>query len=135
MGNLYRPNVDYTLATQVVGDNQKVAFIPSFQQVDATGVAVGGASSSFATTQAASSVSPAAATLLVAARPGRRSVTLTNITGTQDIYIVPDNRTTGVSTGFLLAGTKGASLTLATNAALYGTSPTAAQTIGVMETF
>lgn len=42
MGNLYRPNTDYTLATQVVGDNGKVAFIPSFQAVGPTGTPVGG---------------------------------------------------------------------------------------------
>lgn len=44
MGNIYRPNTDYTLATQVVGDNGKVAFIPSFQAVGTTGTPIGGGS-------------------------------------------------------------------------------------------
>lgn len=42
MGNIYRPNTDYTLATQVLGDNGKVAFIPGVQVVDATGAPAGG---------------------------------------------------------------------------------------------
>lgn len=89
----------------------------------------------FATTQAASSISPANATLIVAARAGRRSVTLTNITGTQPVYFVNAANATGVTTGFFLAPTAGASVTIATAAAIYATSPTAAQTIGVVETY
>jgi len=98
-----------------------------------TGANVGG--SSIATSQAASSVSSAAATQVVAARANRRSVTFTNITGTQPVYFVPDNRTTGVTTGLFLAGTAGASITIPTTAAVFATSPTAAQTLGVLETF
>ncbi len=89
----------------------------------------------FATTQAASSVSPAAATLIVAARSGRHSVVLSNITGTQPVYFVTSNVTTGTTTGFFLAGTAGASVTISTAAAIYATSPTAAQTISVLETY
>lgn len=37
MGNLYRLSVEYNLADQVVGDNGKVAFIPSFKPTDAAG--------------------------------------------------------------------------------------------------
>lgn len=38
MGNIYRPNTDYTLSTQVVGDNGKVAFIPKMTPTDTAGV-------------------------------------------------------------------------------------------------
>lgn len=94
---------------------------------------VGGAT--IATSQATSSVSPANATLIVAARSGRQSVLLTNITGTQPVFIVNAANTTGTTTGFFLAGTVGATVTVATTAALYATSPTSAQTIGVLENY
>lgn len=42
MGNIYRPSADYSLATQVVGDNGKVAFIQSVQATDAAGNSIGG---------------------------------------------------------------------------------------------
>lgn len=92
-------------------------------------------SDNFATAQAPTSVSPAAALQVVAARAGRRGVTFTNITGTQPTYFLSANRTDGVTTGFFLAGTVGASVTIATSAAVFATSPTAAQTLGVVETF
>lgn len=92
-------------------------------------------SPSFDTTQAPSSVSPANALQVVAARSGRRSVTFTNITGTQPVYFVTSAVATGVTTGFFLAGTAGATVTIATTAAVFATSPTAPQTLGVLETF
>lgn len=94
---------------------------------------VGG--STIATNQVANSISPAAAQLIVAARPGRQSVVLTNITGTQPAYFLSSAATTGVTTGFFLAGTVGASVTIATAAAIYSTSPTAAQTIAFLENY
>jgi hypothetical protein len=94
---------------------------------------VGAGSGSIATSQAASSISPAAATLIVAARTGRQSVTITNITGTQAVYI--GNSGVLVSTGVYLPASAGASITIPTAAALYATSPTAAQTLGVLETY
>lgn len=104
--------------------------------VDNNGVVIGQAgSASIATSQAATSISPTAATLLVAARAGRRTVVFTNITGTQPVYLVPTNSITGATTGFFIAGTAGASATISTAAAVYGTSPTAAQTVSVLETF
>lgn len=49
MADVYRPNVDYTLATQVAAPTSgKVAFIPAYQLVDATGAPVGGASTASA---------------------------------------------------------------------------------------
>lgn len=90
-------------------------------------------SASVATGQAASSVSPAAATQIVPARAARRGVTITNITGTQPVYLGPVGVTVG--TGLFLAGTAGASVTIATTAAIFATSPTAAQTLSFLETF
>jgi len=92
-------------------------------------------SSTMATGQAASSVSPAAATLIVAARAGRQSVVISNITGTQPVYIVSSASTTGATTGLFIAGTAGASVTIATAAAIYATSPTAAQTLSYLENY
>jgi hypothetical protein len=123
------------------------ANLPAFMRVDSTGAELPGGTSSaptvtqrqgagtVATSQAATSVSPATSTSLVAARAGRQSVTLTNITGTQPIYITAAAGTTGATIGFPLAGVAGASVTIETTAALFGTSPTAAQTVGVLETF
>lgn len=94
---------------------------------------VGG--TAFATGQAASSISPAAATLVVAARAGRQSVTISNVTGTQPVYFVATAATTGATTGFFLAGAAGASVTVNTTAAIYATSPTAAQTLSFIEVY
>lgn len=87
------------------------------------------------TGQVASSISPATSILIVAARAGRRSVTLSNITGTQPVYFTATAVTTGTTTGFFLAGTVGASVSIGTQSAIYATSPTAAQTISFAETF
>lgn len=111
----------------VIGTAGGSASSPSFSR------SVG--SATFSTTQAATSVSPAAATLLVAARAGRQSVMITNITGTQPIYLVATAATTGATTGFFLAGAAGATVTLSTAAAVYGTSPTAAQTVSILENY
>jgi hypothetical protein len=116
-------------------------------QVDASGVAVppgtvaspqfhraiGG--TTLATNQALSSVSPAAALLIIAARAGRQSVTISNITGTQPVFLVASAVTTGATTGFFIAGTVGASVTISTAAAIYATSPTAAQTLSFIENY
>lgn len=92
-------------------------------------------SASIATGQATTSISPAAATQIVAARSGRQSVTITNITGAQPVYLVATAVTTGATTGFFLAGAVGASVTIATASAVFGTSPTAGQTVSFLETF
>lgn len=114
-------------AGNVIGGQGASVSSPSFERVvGAPNVAMG---------QAATSISNAAATLLVAARAGRQSVTLTNITGSQIVYLVASAVTTGATTGFPLAAAPGAAVTIQTAAAIYGTSPTAAQTVGVLETF
>lgn len=111
----------------LVGGAGSSATSPSYEQ------SVG--SANFSTAQAATSISPATAVQLVAARAGRRAVTITNITGTQPVYLLTTARTDGATTGFFLAGTAGASVTIATSAAIFGTSPTAAQTVSVVETY
>lgn len=109
------------------GSAGSTAATPSFQrEVGAPTLAMG---------QAASSVSPAAAVQIVAARAGRRSVTISNITGTQPVYLLATAATTGVTTGFFLSGTVGASVTIGTQAAVFATSPTATQTVSFMETY
>lgn len=109
------------------GSVGSTAATPSFEK------SVG--SSTLATNQAASSISPAAATLVVSARAGRQSVAISNITGTQPVYLVASAVTTGVTTGFFLAGAVGASVSIPTAAAIYATSPTAAQTLSYLETY
>lgn len=120
-------------------------------RVDSTGAlvtanSVGGATSTpefnrviggttIAVGQAASSISPAAATQIVATRAGRVSVIISNITGTQPVYFVATAVTTGATTGFFLAGTAGATVTIPTTAAVFATSPTAAQTLSYMEIY
>jgi hypothetical protein len=121
--------------------------VPAFTLVDSAGANAGAGTAasptitqdqgtgSFATSQAVSSLSPAAATSVVAARAGRQSVTFSTITGTQPVYFVASAVTTGVTTGFFLAGTAGATVTISTSAQVFATSPTAAQTLGVIEVF
>lgn len=92
-------------------------------------------SDTLATAQPVTSISPATSLLVVAARAGRRSVMVTNITGTQPVFLKGVADATGATTGFYLAGVAGASITIPYSGALYGTSPTAAQTLAVMEVY
>lgn len=115
--------------------NTRAGVAEAVTLVDSSGnpAVTGSGTSNVATSQAASSVSPAAATQIVAARSGRASVTITNITGTQPTYLGPSGVTT--ATGLFLAGAAGASVTISTAAAIFGTSPTAAQTLSVLESY
>lgn len=88
-----------------------------------------------ATGQVASSISPATSIQVVAARAGRQSVVISNITGTQPVYFTATAVATGATTGFFLAGVAGASITIPTSAAIFATSPTAAQTLSFMENY
>lgn len=92
-------------------------------------------SDTLATAQPVTSISPATSLLVVAARAGRRSVMVTNITGTQPVFLKGIADITGATTGFYLAAVAGASITIPYSGALYGTSPTAAQTLAVMEVY
>lgn len=72
-----------------------------------------------------------ASTQIVAARAGRGSVKITNL-GTTDVFIGVSGVTS--TTGDLLPGTKGASITIPTNAAVFGVAGTA-QSVSVMEVY
>lgn len=71
------------------------------------------------------------ATQIVAARAGRGSVKITNL-GTTDVFIGAAGVTS--TTGDLLPGTKGASITIPSNAAIFGIAGTA-QSVSVLEVF
>jgi hypothetical protein len=117
--------------------------IPAMTIVDQTGAAVGGGTStsptvtqnqgsgSIATSQASAPTGTSAQ--IVAARAGRNAVTITNVTGAQQVYV----GATGVTaaTGQLIPATVGASLTIPTQAAIFAISLTAAQTVSILETF
>src|SRR3990167_10329349 len=72
------------------------------------------------------------ATLLAPANPRRRSVKITNITGTQLIYLGFDS---GVLTtnGDYLHSVAGSNTTIFANNAIFGIAVTAAQTVSVLE--
>lgn len=94
------------------------------------GYAVSKGSGNIATAQVSVATS---STLIAAARAGRGSIKITNITGAQQIYIGNTGVTT--ATGDLLPAAVGASITIPANVAIYGIAATAAQTVSVMEVF
>jgi hypothetical protein len=71
-------------------------------------------------------------TLLAAERAGRASITIINH-GNTPVYVGLPGLTT--STGALLNGAAGASLTLGTQAAIYGIVGTGSQTVSVIEAY
>jgi hypothetical protein len=71
-------------------------------------------------------------TSVAAARALRRSITVQNITGTQDVYC--SNTTATTANGVLLTG-KGSSFTFNTTSAIRCIAVTGAQTVGVAETY
>ena len=82
---------------------------------------------------AASQTAPGTtATIAVAARAGRLSVTLTNL-GTVDTFCGPTGVTT--TTGTLLVGTKGASITIPTAAAVYCVVGTGTGSVSALEAY
>jgi hypothetical protein len=62
-------------------------------------------------------------------------VVISNVTGTQPVYFITSAGTTGATTGFFLAGTAGATVTISTTAAIFATSPTAGQVISYWENY
>lgn len=116
-------------ATYALGGNT----VANSQPVTPSNQPIGGA------TLAVNQISVAAtSTLIAAARTGnagtgRVSITVTN-TGTTAVYIGP---TTGVTTttGTLLPGILGASLTLNTTSAVYGIAASGSQTVSYVETY
>lgn len=71
-------------------------------------------------------------TLLAAARLGRHAVTIVNH-GTTDVFIGRKGLT--ISTGVLLVGTKGASITIPTQDDVYGITGGGTQAVGVLESY
>lgn len=71
-------------------------------------------------------------TQIIPARIGRSAVTITNF-GTTDVYLGNSGVTT--TTGSLLVGTKGASVTIPTSAAIFGIVATGTQAVSYTETF
>ena len=71
------------------------------------------------------------ATVIAAARPGRKDIAIVN-SGTTDVYVGGPSVTT--STGILLTGAKGAGLVLTTEAAIYGIVAAGTQAVTYMET-
>ena len=72
------------------------------------------------------------ATQLVAANSSRSGLQIIN-TGTTDVYLGESGVTT--STGHLLTGTKGASVSFTTTQAVYGINSGGSQTVTILETF
>lgn len=144
------PNTVYgdgdRLAGYSVADGTRSKVIAQTMLVDTTGtpITIGGGgtsasptvtqsqgSSSFATNQATANTGTA--NQIVAARAGRAAVTITNLTGAQQVFV--GNAGVTVATGQLIPATVGASITIPTQAAIFGISATAAQTVTILETF
>lgn len=71
------------------------------------------------------------ATVIAAARPGRKTITIVN-GGTTDVYVGGASVTT--STGVLLTGTKGAGFTVDTEGPVYGIVASGTQAVSYLET-
>lgn len=89
-----------------------------------------GGAPNFSTSQVSVTTS---STATAAARALRRSVTITNVTGTQQVYCSGTVATT--ANGQLIPATVGASFTVSTTAAINCIAVTSAQTVSVAETF
>ncbi len=78
-------------------------------------------------------VSTSTVTLIVPANPNRRSVLLTNVTGTQICYLHVSNAVSATNYAAILTGAVGSNATFYTKEAIYGLSASSAQTIGIWE--
>jgi hypothetical protein len=72
------------------------------------------------------------ATQIVAAFSSRSGIVITNL-GTTDVYI-GENANVTTSTGHLLPGTKGASLSFSTTGAIYGITGGSSQAVSYLQT-
>lgn len=95
-----------------------------------TSIPTNPAGTNFATSQVSVTTSN---TATVAARSGRRSVTITNITGTQPIYCSGTTATT--ANGQYIPAVAGANFTVSTSAAINCIAVTSAQTVSVGEVY
>jgi hypothetical protein len=72
------------------------------------------------------------ATQIVAANAARSGISIENL-GTTDVWL-GENNTVTTSTGHLLLGTKGASVSFSTTGAVWGITGGASQSVSVLET-
>jgi hypothetical protein len=72
------------------------------------------------------------ATLIVAANASRSGIQIENL-GTTDVWI-GENSSVTTSTGHLLVGTKGASVSFSTTGAIYGITSGASQSVSWLQT-
>jgi hypothetical protein len=79
------------------------------------------------------SVSNTTPTLVVAENAKRTGLIITEVTGTFDVWLAPDDASVTAGTGHLLTGTKGASITITYRGAVYGIAPGGAQTVSFWE--
>ncbi|HEY7298559.1 MAG TPA: hypothetical protein VH684_11540 [Xanthobacteraceae bacterium] len=101
---------------------------PTPLEIDASGrLCVFGSSANISTAQVSVGTS---ATQIVSARAGRNQLVIANH-GTTAVYIGGSGVAT--STGILLPGTVGATITIPTSAAVYGIVASGSQTVGVLE--
>jgi hypothetical protein len=131
MGNVYRPNADYSLATQVVGDNGKVAFIQKVEATDSSGTSL--ANYSVDLIASGSSLAAGATSTAVTGIPEGSYGWALQMTGTTPSlileYLGPDGATyitleTATTSGSSYAGTIG--VVIGANATVRLRNPTGA---------
>jgi len=146
MAVIYRPDLNASAFTPVTATNDDGSSVQALALVTSSATASGATppagTTSDPTSQrsigsvnlATSQVSVATtATQIVAARAGRNAVTITNITGAQQVYVGAAGVT--AANGALIPATVGASITVPTSAAVFGIALTAAQTVSALETY
>lgn len=79
------------------------------------------------------SVSSSVVTLILPANPKRTGAIITMVTGTQDVFVGPGDRAVSLTTGHLLTGTKGTSLSVTFRGPVFGLASTSAQTVSFWE--
>lgn len=109
-----------------------MAGFPNDQSNPAGAIPVYTAGAANISTATVNVVSTAGGTLIAAARPGRRSVTVTN-GGAIAVYLGAAGVTT--SSGTFLIGTAGAQVTLAYSGDLYGIAASGTELVSVAELY
>lgn len=79
------------------------------------------------------SVSTSTTTLIAPENPRRRSLMLTNLTGTQICYLSNQSTVASTSARAMLTAAPGSSITIYAKDAVYGLSATSAQTVLIWE--
>lgn len=92
----------------------------------------GGPNQGAANVATSQTVASTTASQIAASRPNRAAVTIMNL-GTTPVYVGLAGVTT--TTGFLLPGALGASVTIPTSAAVFGVVATGTQGVAILETY